>query len=94
MEKDVVRQKRRSSYFFGCLMSQSCFVVHDEVEYTRIHSNKTSRRWRYLLRRFVRKRKISFYGSKPNSSFQYDAVSYSLNFDDGFQLGQQPRFQN
>ncbi|KAK6258745.1 hypothetical protein SCA6_013219 [Theobroma cacao] len=85
MERDLSR--RRSFYFSGCMMSPSCFPVHEEMEYSRIHyrsssSDKTRRRWRNLLRRLVRDGKSSIYGSKP-LSFHYDAVSYSQNFDDG-----------
>ncbi|XWS41683.1 hypothetical protein CRYUN_Cryun17cG0103600 [Craigia yunnanensis] len=85
MERDLSR--RRPSYFSGCyMMSPSCFPVHEEMEYSRIHycssSDKRRRRWRNLLRRLVRDGKSSIYGSKP-LSFQYDAVSYSQNFDEG-----------
>jgi hypothetical protein len=78
---------RRSSYLSGCAtMSPSCFPVHEETGYSRIHCcssshNKRSWRWRNLLRRLVRDGK-NLYGSKP-LSFHYDAVSYSQNFDDG-----------
>ncbi|KAK7818562.1 hypothetical protein CFP56_041203 [Quercus suber] len=85
MESDL--SHRRSSYFSGCMSSPSCFPVHEELEYSRIHCcshNKRSRRWRNLLRRFVRESK-NFYGSKDSKplSFHYDAVSYSQNFDEG-----------
>ncbi|GMY12050.1 DNA polymerase zeta catalytic subunit like [Fagus crenata] len=82
MERDLTH--RRSSYLPGCMMSPSCFPIHEEMEYSRINCcrhNKRSRRWRNLLRRFVRESK-SFYVSKP-LSFHYDAVSYSQNFDEG-----------
>uniref|UniRef100_A0A5B7CB05 Uncharacterized protein n=1 Tax=Davidia involucrata TaxID=16924 RepID=A0A5B7CB05_DAVIN len=74
---------RRSSYFSGC-MSPSCVPVHEE--YSRIHHHLPSaknggRRWRKLLKRLVRESK-SIYGSKP-LTFQYDAESYSQNFDEG-----------
>ncbi|KAE8010469.1 hypothetical protein FH972_006837 [Carpinus fangiana] len=83
MERDSSTH-RRSSYLSGCMMSPSCFPVHEENGYTRIHCcshSKRSWRWRNLLRRFVRESK-NLYGSKP-LSFHYDAVSYSQNFDDG-----------
>ncbi|KAK8492432.1 hypothetical protein V6N13_123917 [Hibiscus sabdariffa] len=90
MEKDLTsrRRRRQSSYLCGCyMMSPSCFPVHEEMEYSRIHycssddDDKRRRRWRNLLRRLVRS---SIYGSKaPPLSFHYDAVSYSQNFDEG-----------
>ncbi|KAA8546648.1 hypothetical protein F0562_003121 [Nyssa sinensis] len=64
-------------------MSPSCVPVHEE--YSRIHhlrgAKNGSRRWRKLIKMLVRESK-SIYGSKP-LTFQYDAVSYSQNFDDG-----------
>ncbi|KAK7850378.1 hypothetical protein CFP56_000982 [Quercus suber] len=53
MESDL--SHRRSSYFSGCMSSPSCFPVHEELEYSRIHCcshNKRSRRWRNLLRSY------------------------------------------
>ncbi|GLU20219.1 hypothetical protein SLE2022_364300 [Rubroshorea leprosula] len=87
MERHLSR--RRSSYFSGCMMSPSCIPVDDEMEYSRINAyccssagdNKRGKRWRNLLRRLMRDRK-SLHGSRP-LSFNYDAVSYSQNFDDG-----------
>ncbi|KAE8675649.1 hypothetical protein F3Y22_tig00111650pilonHSYRG00225 [Hibiscus syriacus] len=62
------------------MMSPSCFPVHEEMEYSRIHycsgGDKRPRRWRNLLRRLVRSK-------APPLSFHYDAVSYSQNFDEG-----------
>ncbi|KAL5819938.1 hypothetical protein ACOSQ3_023897 [Xanthoceras sorbifolium] len=79
-------QQPRSSYLSSCVISPSCFSVHEEIEYSRIHycdqgSNKRGRRWRNLLRKLVRDGK-SIHGSK-HLSFHYDAVSYSQNFDEG-----------
>ncbi|XP_054822910.1 uncharacterized protein LOC129321232 [Prosopis cineraria] len=105
MEKDLT--VHRSSYFSGGCMtltvspsSSSCFAVHDEFHYSRIHccvdehdtnnnqpsnhSKKGGGRWRNLLKRFMREGKITC-GSK-SLSFQYDPVSYSQNFDDGSHL--------
>ncbi|KAL3637753.1 hypothetical protein CASFOL_018201 [Castilleja foliolosa] len=76
---------RRSSSLSGC-MSPSCVPVHEE--YSRIHTanqDKThrNRRLRKLLRRIVDEG-TCIYGPAPkHSTFQYDAVSYSQNFDDG-----------
>nr|KJB44029.1 hypothetical protein B456_007G230900 [Gossypium raimondii] len=90
MERDLINRRRGSSYFCGCyMMSPSCFPVHEEMDYSRIHhcssggDNRTRRRWRNLLRRLVKDGKTSLYGSKRPLSFHYDAVSYSQNFDEG-----------
>ncbi|KAL2527869.1 uncharacterized protein Fot_20470 [Forsythia ovata] len=73
----------QSTYFSGC-MSPSCVSVHEE--YSRInttnHDGNRSRRLRKLLRKLVKDSK-SIYGSSKPLTFQYDAVSYSQNFDDG-----------
>ncbi|XVF15325.1 hypothetical protein REPUB_Repub09cG0142000 [Reevesia pubescens] len=86
MGRDLINRRRRSSYFSSCyMMSSSCFPVHEEMEYSRIHycsSSDKRRRWRNLLKRSVKDGKSSIYGSKP-LSFHYDAVSYSQNFDEG-----------
>ncbi|KAG4169463.1 hypothetical protein ERO13_A12G082800v2 [Gossypium hirsutum] len=87
MERDLIsRHQGGSSSFSGCYtMSPSCFTVHEDLEYSRIHycSEKRRKRWRNLLRRLVRDgNKNSKYSSKP-LSFHYDAVSYSQNFDEG-----------
>ncbi|EYU41347.1 hypothetical protein ABFS82_12G024800 [Erythranthe guttata] len=82
--------QRRSSYFSGGCMSPSCVPVHEE--YSRIHVSRDDaaaaaaaaghrrRKLRRLLRKIVNEGK-NIYG--PPASFQYDAVSYSQNFDDG-----------
>ncbi|PIN21396.1 hypothetical protein CDL12_05899 [Handroanthus impetiginosus] len=73
---------RRSSYLYGCL-SPSCVPVHED--YSRIHHEKSHRyrRLRRLLRKIVNESKISIYGTSKPITFQYDAVSYSQNFDEG-----------
>lgn len=76
---------RRSSYFSGC-MSPSCVPVHEE--YSRIQTTagdkcQRSRRLRKLIRKIVSESKSSIYGQAKPLTFQYDAVSYSQNFDDG-----------
>ncbi|PRQ48382.1 hypothetical protein RchiOBHm_Chr2g0110091 [Rosa chinensis] len=93
MEGDL--PPRRSTYLPGCMMSPSCFPVQEEMGYTRMEScgkNKRSRRWRSFLRRMVsdRRRSRSIYGSSKAVSFQYDAVSYSQNFDEGCHLYEEP----
>ncbi|KAL2241460.1 UNVERIFIED_CONTAM: hypothetical protein Sindi_0787200 [Sesamum indicum] len=77
---------RRSSYLSSC-MSPSCVPVHEE--YSRIDISSTddkshrSRRLRKLLRKIVNESKSIYFGPTKPLSFQYDAVSYSQNFDDG-----------
>ncbi|KAL8472740.1 hypothetical protein ACS0TY_029824 [Phlomoides rotata] len=76
---------RRSSYFSGC-MSPSCVPVHEE--YSRIQTTASdkcqrNRRLRKLIRKIVTEGK-SIYGQAKPLTFQYDAVSYSQNFDDGY----------
>ncbi|OVA15240.1 hypothetical protein BVC80_5g25 [Macleaya cordata] len=86
MRRDLTH--RPPLHFSGCVASPSCFPVHHE-EYSRIQHvnndvvvvNRLRRKWRNLVRRLVRESKISI-GSK-RLTFQYDAVSYSQNFDEG-----------
>lgn len=101
MENDVVSHRQSSSSFFsGCAMSPaSCLIVHEEMNYSRIHhcssqqysKIRSGQRWRNLLRKLVRDSK-TICGSRP-LSFRYDAVSYSQNFDDGFHTTEEPRSQ-
>ncbi|KAK4263038.1 hypothetical protein QN277_028517 [Acacia crassicarpa] len=110
MEKDLT--VHRSSYFPGGCMTvtlspspSSCFAVHDEVHYSRIHccdnhdannnhhSNHSKRGGgggRWRnLLRRIMREGKTACGPKT-LSFQYDPVSYSQNFDDGCHL-QEPR---
>ncbi|KAJ9562180.1 hypothetical protein OSB04_007340 [Centaurea solstitialis] len=41
------------------------------------------RKWRKLLKKVVEESKKSIYGSSKPLIFGYDAMSYSLNFDEG-----------
>ncbi|ESW30326.1 hypothetical protein PHAVU_002G143700 [Phaseolus vulgaris] len=88
MEKDLTMTVQRSSYMPGCMMSPSCLPIHNEFQYSRIkycsNPRKRVRRWRNILRRFMRESK-TLCRSKP-MSFQYDPVSYSQNFDEGCHL--------
>ncbi|KAH6759925.1 hypothetical protein C2S52_009644 [Perilla frutescens var. hirtella] len=77
---------RRPSYLTGC-MSPSCVPVHEE--YSRIDvggghdKSRRGRKLRRLIRRIVSESK-SLYGTQGKPlTFQYDAISYSQNFDDG-----------
>ncbi|CAA3033622.1 Hypothetical predicted protein [Olea europaea subsp. europaea] len=88
MEGDTNR--RRLSYFSGC-MSPSCIPVHEQ--YSRIHishGNNRSRRLRNFLRKIVNESKSIYAPSKP-AKFQYDAVSYSQNFDEGLHKEDYPQ---
>ncbi|PSS21187.1 DNA polymerase zeta catalytic subunit like [Actinidia chinensis var. chinensis] len=84
MGTDLAGRHGRSSYFFGC-MSPSCIPVHEEYSRIRLSSNSTgnkSRKWQKLIKRLVRESK-SIYGYNKPPTFQYDAISYSQNFDEG-----------
>ncbi|KAK1433196.1 hypothetical protein QVD17_10104 [Tagetes erecta] len=79
--------QRRFPYFSGC-MSPSCIPVDEQ--YTRIKSNgrgsdQRERRIKLkkLMNKVVEESKRSIYGSSKPLVFRYDAVSYSLNFDEG-----------
>ncbi|XP_019422746.1 PREDICTED: uncharacterized protein LOC109332273 [Lupinus angustifolius] len=98
MEKDLTITMHRSSCISGCMMSPSCFQVHNEFQYTRVHYynspiKRTRRglRWRNILNRLMREGK-TLCGSKPIISFHYDPVSYSQNFDEGCHLEDPRRF--
>ncbi|KAK6923232.1 hypothetical protein RJ641_011536, partial [Dillenia turbinata] len=89
---------RRSSCFPSFLPSpKTCFPGHNEA-YSRIcvRGNKNSRTnkcklfWRKLMTRIARESK-SIYGSKP-LALNYDAVSYSKNFDEGCHTDDSRRF--
>ncbi|GFP91441.1 hypothetical protein PHJA_001288100 [Phtheirospermum japonicum] len=78
---------RRPLYLSSC-MSPSCVPVHEE--YSRIQisgsgavdKSHRSRRVRKLLRKIVSESRKVYRPAKP-LTFQYDAVSYSQNFDEG-----------
>ncbi|CAA2999788.1 Hypothetical predicted protein [Olea europaea subsp. europaea] len=81
---------RRLPYFSGC-MSPSCVTVHEE--YARIHisrGNNRGRRLKKLVRKIVNESKSIYEPSKP-VTFQYDAVSYSQNFDEGLHKEDYPQ---
>lgn len=77
---------RRPSYLTSC-MSPSCVPVHED--YSRITPSLDkgcglrNRRLRKLLRKIVNESKITIMGQHKPQNFQYDALSYSQNFDDG-----------
>ncbi|CAI9110566.1 OLC1v1010618C1 [Oldenlandia corymbosa var. corymbosa] len=95
---DFIPQRLSRNYFSAGCMSPSCVPVHEE--YSRIEINvpagaggNANRRSRRRLRKLIKKimsESKSIYGSKP-LTFQYDAVSYSQNFDEGCHRDEYPR---
>ncbi|KAK9066951.1 hypothetical protein SSX86_014275 [Deinandra increscens subsp. villosa] len=84
-ENDLV--EGRSSNFSECSSNSS---VSEDGDFTRMNSGSVisrisrSRKLKRMMKKLVKDSKKSLYGSsKPPSVFSYDAVSYSLNFDDG-----------
>ncbi|MFS7973552.1 hypothetical protein Hanom_Chr09g00857861 [Helianthus anomalus] len=76
----------RPSNFSEC---SSLSSVSDDGEFTQTNCSKgsinrsRSRKWKKLMKKLVEESKKSFYRSSKPLVFSYDAVSYSLNFDDG-----------
>ena len=52
----------------------------DNGDFTRV---KRGGKWKKLMKKMVEGSKKSIYGSSKPMVFSYDAVSYSLNFDEG-----------
>ncbi|KAJ9562219.1 hypothetical protein OSB04_007379 [Centaurea solstitialis] len=62
----------------------STSYVSDQEEYTQTTSNlHRSQKWRKMLKKVVKESKKSIFGWSKPLKFGYDAVSYSLNFDEG-----------
>ncbi|KAL7604424.1 hypothetical protein Lser_V15G19863 [Lactuca serriola] len=59
--------------------------ISDQEDCTQINSSsvRRSRNWRKLMKKVIEGSKKSIYGSSKPLIFQYDVVSYSLNFDEG-----------
>ncbi|KAL7604423.1 hypothetical protein Lser_V15G19862 [Lactuca serriola] len=59
--------------------------ISDQEDCTQINNGNVqkSRNWRKLMKKVIEGSKKSIYGSSKPLIFQYDAVSYSLNFDEG-----------
>ncbi|KVH92382.1 hypothetical protein Ccrd_005569 [Cynara cardunculus var. scolymus] len=56
----------------------------DGEQYVKVDSNvRRSRKWRKMMKKLVEESKKSIYGTSKSLTFGYDAVSYSLNFDEG-----------
>ncbi|KAG6600680.1 hypothetical protein SDJN03_05913, partial [Cucurbita argyrosperma subsp. sororia] len=72
----------QSSSFFA---SPSCFGTNNPktTHYSRLNASsaKTRIRWRHLLKRWLKGRTRGY--AYKSFTFQYDALSYSYNFDDG-----------
>ncbi|KZV48907.1 hypothetical protein F511_09695 [Dorcoceras hygrometricum] len=81
MAGDIVRRRRRGSDISVCV-SLSCAPTDED--YSRIqkpHDKCPKINLNILLRKLLRE--IGIYGGRKRITFQYDAVSYSQNFDDG-----------
>ncbi|KAJ9562177.1 hypothetical protein OSB04_007337 [Centaurea solstitialis] len=62
----------------------STSYVSEQEQYTQATSNlHRSRKWRKMLKKVVKESKKNIFGSSKPLKFGYDAVSYSLNFDEG-----------
>ncbi|KAL4582417.1 hypothetical protein LXL04_006966 [Taraxacum kok-saghyz] len=74
--------ERRLSDVSDCTSSSSS---SDQEAFTQVKSGsvRRSRNWRKLMKKVVEGGKRSIYGSSKPMIFQYDVVSYSLNFDEG-----------
>ncbi|KAJ9562110.1 hypothetical protein OSB04_007270 [Centaurea solstitialis] len=66
--------------------SSASSSLSDQEQYTKASSSvRRSRKWRKMLKKVVDESKKSIFGSSKPLIFGYDAVSYSLNFDEGNQ---------
>ncbi|KAL4582415.1 hypothetical protein LXL04_006964 [Taraxacum kok-saghyz] len=74
--------ERRLSDVSDCSSTSS---TSDQEDCKQINwgSVRRSRNWRKLMKKMVEGSKRSIYGSSKPMIFQYDVVSYSLNFDEG-----------
>ncbi|KZV48908.1 hypothetical protein F511_09696 [Dorcoceras hygrometricum] len=81
MAGDIVQRRRRASDISVCV-SPSCAPVDED--YSHIHKSQ-DKCPNINLNRLLRKllHKIGIYGGQKRITFQYDAVTYSQNFDDG-----------
>ncbi|KAJ9562113.1 hypothetical protein OSB04_007273 [Centaurea solstitialis] len=53
----------------------------DQEQYTK--ATGRSRKWKKILKKVVKESRKNIFGSSKPLIFGYDAVSYSLNFDEG-----------
>ncbi|KAJ9562178.1 hypothetical protein OSB04_007338 [Centaurea solstitialis] len=57
-----------------------------QEQYTKATNGvRRSKKWRKMLKKVVEESRKSIFGSSKPLVFGYDAVSYSLNFDEGSQ---------
>ncbi|MFS7973556.1 hypothetical protein Hanom_Chr09g00857941 [Helianthus anomalus] len=66
----------------SCSECSSPSSVSDQEEYSRINSGSKLKK---LMKKVIEGSRKSIYGSSKPLNFHYDAVSYSLNFDEGNQ---------
>ncbi|KZV48906.1 hypothetical protein F511_09694 [Dorcoceras hygrometricum] len=83
MAGHIVRRRRRASDISACGMCVTVVCSADE-DYSCIQKPQ-DKCPNIILNLLLRKllRKIGIYGGRKRITFQYDAVSYSQNFDDG-----------
>ncbi|PWA44046.1 hypothetical protein CTI12_AA531670 [Artemisia annua] len=62
--------------------STSSLSDHEEFPSGRASRNRSTK-WKKLMKKIVQESKKSIYGSSKPFVYRYDAVSYSLNFDEG-----------
>ncbi|GKC05288.1 hypothetical protein Tco_0996898 [Tanacetum coccineum] len=62
--------------------STSSLSNHEEFPSGRASRNR-SMKWKKLMKKLVQESKKSIYGFSKPFVYRYDAVSYSLNFDEG-----------
>nr|GFB75703.1 hypothetical protein [Tanacetum cinerariifolium] len=68
----------------SCSECSSPSSIPDYEVYSRISSaERRSKKWKKILKKLVQESKKSIYGSSKPIVYGYDAVSYSLNFDEG-----------
>ncbi|PWA36390.1 hypothetical protein CTI12_AA600520 [Artemisia annua] len=68
----------------SCSECSSPSSIPDYEVYSRKSSGEhRSKKWKKILKKLVQESKKSFYGSSKPIVYRYDAVSYSLNFDEG-----------
>ncbi|PWA36389.1 hypothetical protein CTI12_AA600510 [Artemisia annua] len=70
-----------SSSFSECSSPSS--IPDYEVYPRKSSGERRSKKWKKMLKKLVQESKKSFYGSSKPIVYRYDAVSYSLNFDEG-----------
>nr|GEY80496.1 hypothetical protein [Tanacetum cinerariifolium] len=67
----------------SCSECSSPSSIPDYEVYSRVSSKeRRSKKWKKMLKKLVQESKKSLYGFFKPIVYGYDAVSYSLNFDD------------